>query len=409
MRLDIKNKLNSIPKEELILLNKSELARRLNCDPRTVHRYIKIQKGDFSPSPRKAKPSLLDDYKDIILDKVDRYGASAISIYHFIQKKGYQGKYSILTDFIRKHKQVQSQKATLRFETNPGLQAQIDWKENLTLMNRSGKKYQINIFLAVLGYSRLKYLKLTLDRSQPTLFSCLLKTFEYFQGIPKELLFDNMKTVVDYSRSTFSKVELNERFRYFAADAGFQTITCRPYRPQTKGKVESLAKLTDRLLVYNEEFDTLEDLEQLVDSFNEEINQEISQATGERPISRYQKEKEYLNPLVPLDVLHAYIRQPKQYKVSKESMIQYRGNKYSVPTRYIGRHVTLQETENLRLSIYYNGNQISCHTITDKKFHYKPTHLTEILRSDVCKHMSEEDILTFMEDNLSLMDSYIGE
>lgn len=409
MRLDIKNKLNSIAKEELTLLNKSEIARRFDCDPRTVDRYIKLKEGQIPPKERAPSKSLLDDYKETILDKVDRHGASAVSVYHFIQKKGYQGKYSILAEFIRKHKREQIRKATVRFETSPGLQAQIDWKENMTLISRSGKSFKINIFLAVLGYSRLKFLRLTTDRSQQTLFSCLIETFQYFHGIPQELLFDNMKTVVDRSRSTYSKVELNENFRYFAADAGFRVITCRAYRPQTKGKVESLARLTERLSVYNEEFESLEELQKIVLDFNEEINSEISQATNEIPWKRYEKEQEHLNPLVPMEVLLPYIRQPQEYKVSKESMIRYQGCKYSVPTRYIGCKVTFHETDDNRLCIYYNGNLIACHVLTDKKLNYKSSHLAEILRSDACRHMSEEDVLTFMQDNLSMMDLFLGE
>lgn len=409
MRLDIKNKLNAIPKEELNLLNKSEMARRLNCDPRTIKRYVQIQQGTQQPKERPSKKSLLDDYKSIILDKVDNHGATAAAVYKFIQKKGYQGKYSILKDFVRNHKQEQLKKATVRFETNPGLQAQIDWKEELTLVNREGKEFKINLFLAVLGYSRLKFLWVTMDRNQQALFSCLIETFRYFQGIPHELLFDNMKTVVDRSRSTFSKVELNETFRYFAADAGFTPITCRAYRPQTKGKVEALARLTNRLVVYNNEFDTFEDLQRIVQEFTEDINCEVSQATGEIPWKRYEKEKEHLKPFVPMDLLLSYLSRPKEFKVTKESMISYKGQKYSVPTKYIGCRVTVMESSEGDLSIYYTGDFITCHAVSDKKYNYKPRHLYEILKSDACSHMSEEDVLSFMENNLSMMDLFLGE
>ena len=409
MRMDIKNKLNSIPKEELNLLNKSEMARRLNCDPRTVSRYMEIQQGTHVPKEQVVRKSLLDDYKDIILDKVDNHGATATAVYKFIQKKGYGGKYSILTDFVHKHKQEQFKKATVRFETNPVPQAQIDWKEDLTMINREGTEFKVNIFLAVLGYSRLKFLCLTMDRSQQTLFYCLIETFRYFQGIPHEMLFDNMKTVVDRSRSTFSKVEFNETFRYFSADAGFTPITCRAYRPQTKGKVEALARLTDRLVVYNNEFDTFEDLQRIVQEFTEDINNEVSQATSEIPWKRYEKEKEHLRPLVPMDLLLSYISRPKEFKVTKESMITYKGQKYSVPTKYIGCRVTVTESSEGDLYIHYIGDFITCHSPSDKKFNYKQGHLYEILKSDVCSHMSDEDVLTFMQDNLSMMDLFLGE
>lgn len=409
MRTDIQNMLNQIPKEALPLMNKSEMARRLNCDPRTVDRYVKMETGTLPPKKRKTKPSLLDDYKAIILDKYDNHAASGSAIYHYIKQKGYQGKYSILTDFLRSHRHEQTKKATVRFETSPGLQAQIDWKEDLTMTNRNGEEICVNIFLAVLGYSRLKFVCLTEDRTQRTLFCCLKNAFEYFGGIPKELLFDNMKTVVDRSRSSFSKVELNETFRFFAADAGFTPITCRPYRPQTKGKVEALAKLTKRLVVYNNEFDTFLDLQNIVDNFCRKINQEVSQATDEVPNIRFEDEKEHLLPLPKTDLLLSYISRQKEYKVSKESMIRYKGCKYSVPTTYIGAHLTVKETVEGYLNLYYNGDLLVCHPLSGKRYNYKRTHLQEILQSDSCRHMTDSDVLAFMQDNLSMMDIFLGE
>ena len=79
----------------------------------------------------------------------------------------------------------------------------------MTLVNGYGEEFKINIFLMVSGYSRLKYLMITSDRSQPTLFDCMTKAFQFFGGIPREILFDNMKTVVDHSKSSFTKTVFN--------------------------------------------------------------------------------------------------------------------------------------------------------------------------------------------------------
>lgn len=248
MRDDIRDAISFLSKEEMILFNKTELARRYSCDPRTIDRYLKIQSGELIPrKSSRVYQSKLDDYKGIIIDKVDTYGCTAMVVYKFILTKSYTGKYSIVADFVKQHKEVESKKATIRFETNPGLQAQVDWKEDMTLVNRDGEIFKINIFLMVLGYSKYKFLKITSDRSQETLFNCMIKAFKFFGGVPKEILFDNMKTVVDHSKSSFSKTVFNQKFEYFAKDTGFLPIACRSYRPQTKGKVESLAKLMDRL------------------------------------------------------------------------------------------------------------------------------------------------------------------
>lgn len=410
MRNDILEAVKYYIREERSLLNKSEMARRFNCDPRTIDRYLKIQSGEYIPTKSKRiYHSKIDDYKEIIVSKVDGHGASAMAVYKFIEKKGYTGKYASVAAFVSNHKKDQNYKATIRFETSPGLQAQVDWKENITMVSKYGEIFKINIFLMVLGFSRRKYICLTSDRSQDTLFKCLLDAFSIFEGIPQEILFDNMKTVVDRAKSSFTRVELNETFRRFSKDAGFKVITCRPYRPQTKGKVEALAKLMDRLVVYNEEFEDYKDLERIVSEFQQEINNEISQATGEKPIERFKKEKEYLLPIPPKDSLLSYIFREKEYKVGKDSMITYKGKKYSVPPKYLGKKLTVTTKSDSNISIYYNSDFIVCHSITDEKYHYKVSHMHEILKSDVCKHLNDEAINEFIATNLSRMDLFLGE
>ncbi|MEG2909894.1 MAG: IS21 family transposase [Erysipelotrichaceae bacterium] len=410
MRNDIQNKIYSYSREEREMLNKSEMARRLNCDPRTIERYLKIESGEIIPkSSKRVYESLLDDYKTVIINKVDTYGATAMAAYKFIEKKGYNGKYSTVAAFVKTHKNDEVSKATIRFETAPGLQSQVDWKEELTMISKHGEVFKVNIFLMVLGYSRMKYLRLTTNRNQDTLFLCMIEAFKYFRGIPQEILFDNMKTVVDRSKSTFSNVEFNKTFKYFAEDSGFKPIACRPYRPQTKGKAEALAKLTNRLVVYNEEFEDYANLEIIVNDFNEEINHEVSQATNEKPINRFEKEQEYLKSFPSMDMLLSYISSEKVYTVSKESMIKYDGKKYSVPTKYIGKKLNITETSDCNINIYYNNDFIVCHPISDNKFNYKLDHMHQILKSDACRHLSDNQINKFIKENMSMMDMFLGE
>ena len=410
MRTDIKDYLKIYQKEGAYLLNKSEIARRFNCDPRTVDRYLKLQRGEIKPKEKQRKYiSILDDYKPIIQNKVDLHGATAMAAYRFIAKQGYTGKYSNVARFVREHKEAEMKKATIRFETTPGLQAQVDWKEEVSITTRKGYILKVNIFLIVLGYSRAKYLCLTSDRTQETLFRCLMNAFTYYGGVPQEILFDNMKTVVDRAKSTFTNVELNQTFKYFAADAGFKAITCRPYRAQTKGKVESLAKLVNRLVVYNDEIDDYDDFNKIVIDFCEEINQEHSQATGIPPNDLLEKEKKYLLPMPDMHCLYSYLCPTKTYKVHKDSMIVYEGRRYSVPTKFIGLKVTAQECDDGNLSIYYNQDYIVCHPLVNKKFNYTHEHVTEILRSDACKGMTYSEIDIFIQKNLSGMDVYLGE
>ena len=403
MRKDVSKSVSKFYREDLVFINKSEMARRLGCDRRTVERYIKSEQNPAPSKETVERPKLIDDFKEIISEKVDKYGATAMASYKFIVKKGYAGKYSTVANYVRDHKELEQKKATIRFETNPGLQAQVDWKESVKMVNRHGEVFLVNIFLMVMGYSRLKFLKLTVDRRQDTLFDCLINAIAHYGGVPHEILFDNMTTVVDRAKTTFRHVCFNENFKYFADDAGFEPIACRAYRAQTKGKVEALAKLVNRLKVYNEEFDTYEELEQITVDFMNEVNNEISQATGEIPAERFKREKEYLRPLPCIHVLRSYLTPDKEYKVSPESMINYNGRKYSVPTYYIGESVTVKE-ENDEIIIFFGEDIISRFGASDKRLNYKRSHAREILASDALKHMEMSEIDNFIENNLSRMD-----
>ena len=398
MRQDVLNEINIFLRGgEKETMSKAAMARIMGCDPRTVKRYL----GGYEPKKKRKilKKSKLDKFKETIISKLE-IGCTSMAIFKFIQKDGYTGSYSLVADFVQKHKEEQIKKATIRFETAPGLQSQVDWKENLKMISKHGELFEVNIFLMVLGYSRTKFVKLTSDKTQKTLFECMNEAFKYFGGVPKEIVFDNMATVVDRANSRIGNVKLNTKFVQYSKDIGFNPITCRIYRPQTKGKVESLAKLVDRLQVYNHEFETYEELEKIVKMFMKEINNEISQGTNMKPIERLAKETKYLLPLPNQKVLNAYTTSPKEYKVSKESMITYKGQKYSVPTYLIGKSVSVKETDEY-IHIYYTTNLITKHKKSKKFLNYHKEHIVDILKSDALKGYKDNEIEEFVNNHLS--------
>lgn len=238
----------------------------------------------------------------------------------------------------------------------------------------------------------------------------MTSAFQHFEGVPREILFDNMKTVVDHSRSSFTRTVFNQRFEYYAKDIGFKPVACQPYRPQTKGKVEAMAKLTERLRVYNEEFDTWDDLVNISRNFMDDINEEMSQSTGLIPSEEIKKEKEHFLPLPYISVLDKYIsrqEEQKTYLVNRESMIRYEGRKYSVPTRYIGERMTVKAHDGI-LEIYYIDKLVVCHEISDKMFNYTAGTAYDILKSDAMKHKTDEEIMAFVQENLFSMDRWTG-
>ena len=272
----------------------------------------------------------------------------------------------------------------------------------MTLHYKNGDSITFNIFLILLGYSRLKYIELTLDRSQDILFKCMINVSTYFGGIPKEILFDNMKTAVDHAKSNYTETVLNESFYQFSKDFGFEAIICRPFKPQTKCKVEALARTMERLRPYDYEFESFDELEEIIRSFKTDLHNEISQAICETPLKLFDKEKEYLRHLHNNDIVRSYIDIKNVTRiVSRESLVIYDNRKYSVNPKYIGKIVSISIC-NDTLQIYFNKFVIKTHTITQKRFNYAKDDYINILKSNAMKTASSEDIEKMANINLAI-------
>ena len=385
--------------------NYAALAKQYDCDYRTVkHAYEEAQVKESKPPERKKRPSKLDPYREIIQDKI-KDQCSAYSIFKFIEHKGFGGSYSLVKTYCRQIKQAKVHKATVRVEHSPGLSAQVDWKEDMRLISNQGEIFEFNIFLYVLPYSKKKYVTLTFDRKQDTLFECLDDAFYQTGGVPKEIWFDNMKTVVDHSRSQFSKPHFNKRFYAFCKDAGFTPIACRPFRPQTKGCVEALARTVDRLRVYNHEFYDAVELCHLVNNLCVELNNEVSQSTDQTPDERWQtNEKEHLHPYQK-NLLNPYFEDFIRRKVTKEAMVIFRKCRYSVAPRYIGKEVEIELSDKEdQVQIYYNGELIRSHPLTTKQLNYHEEDYFQILKSDVMSHKEDDEIRAYTRESLKQYD-----
>lgn len=144
-------------------LSISEIARRTGHSRGTVRKYL-VSPVPPAPQKRQKKPSKLDNYKEYIAARLQEYPLSAKRIYREIQEKGFTGKYTIVKDFIREVRPRTSVAAVYRYETKPGIQSQVDWAEcgRIDIDNQSRKLY---CFTMVLGYSRMRYIEFTLNKS----------------------------------------------------------------------------------------------------------------------------------------------------------------------------------------------------------------------------------------------------
>lgn len=387
--------------------NYAKIAREHGCDWRTVKKYY-LNKGSLPiKNDIKFTPSKLDPYKQIILEKFDN-GVPATGIYMFINKeKGYKGSYSLITKFLRKEQRKRVHQAIIRFETEPGKQAQVDWKESLVFKTKNGKSIKFNIFLITLGFSRMRFIKVTESRSQQDVFYCLFRAFEYFGGVPKEILFDNMRSITDKSRTTYDNVVYNDTFMEFAKSAGFIPKNCVAYRPCTKGKVESLARLMNRLKAYSGEIETYENIEEIVNEFNEEINNEKHQGTGRIPKELFLKEKEHLLPLGDYyqERIMEFIEPDQRRKVSKESLFSYKGHKYSVPPKYVEKYIFIVNDNGVEFDITdEKGHWIKHQEYGSKAINYSLGDYLEISKNSSIKMWKDEDLEKHASEVLGIYD-----
>ena len=157
---------------------------------------------------------------------------------------GYEGAYSTLTAYLRPRRKGSQPEATMRFETSPGEQAQVDWG-SLGYVGADGKKHRVWAFVMTMGWSRACYVELVRKADTATFIQCHVNAFEYLGGVPRRCLYDNAK-VVTLGKHEDGQVEWNLRMLDFALRVGFEIRLCQPYRAQTKGKVESGVKYVRR-------------------------------------------------------------------------------------------------------------------------------------------------------------------
>lgn len=381
--------------------NFSELARQYDIDRRTVKKYYDGYEG--KPKHHN-KPSRLDEHYELIKTKLSLRGANVRAVYEFIVDEVDPGigTYSNFNKYIKSKglKPVKTEKGHPRYETEMGVQAQVDWKEDVTLHNRYGEPFTFQVFDYKLGYSRYPVFTYKLYKTRQDVFDCLIASFKATGGVPREILFDNMSSVVDRDGK---KANISNEMKAFAKDMGFKIKLCKPRHAFTKGKVEALNKFLAWLVPYESEFETEEELVSILSRINKKVCERVCDETGVPPILLFQKEKEYLQSLPSDKVLESYLTHDRQTTVRKDSMVTYMKNKYSVPAEYIGKPVRLK-VSNDSLQIYYSTELIVSHRLSDKRLNYKKEHYTQLLSGYM---KNDDDIAALAEMNLRQMDALL--
>jgi transposase len=212
------------------------IARETGLSRNTVKKYL--EQVDSAPLYQRTvnRPSKLDPFKDYIQFRINAAHPDWIPasvLYEEILSRGYQGKIRTLSMYVAKLKPQSIADPLVRFETPPGKQLQVDF----TIIRRG--THALKAFVATLGYSRASYVRFYDHERTEAWIDGLEHSFEFFGGVPHEILFDNAKTIM-IERDAYAEGEhrWNPKLLATAQDYGFNPRVCRPYRAKTKGKVE---------------------------------------------------------------------------------------------------------------------------------------------------------------------------
>lgn len=354
------------------------LARRFGVSRNTVRKILRAhadrrETGHEAPTRKLTRASKLDAFSELIKETLTKYPKiTGQRLYETLRDAGYEGGISILRDrlgILRK----KEQDPIIRFETEPGRQGQMDWSPYTIPFTRTGKA-TVQCFSYILGFSRRQYIDFTLRHDFYTLIRRHQDAFTYFNGVPRECLYDNEKTVV--LRWEAGRPVFNPAFTAFITHYNCKPVACRPRSPWIKGKVEAPFQYVEKNLLGGRTFQDMEDLRNTARWWlSEKSDLHIHDTTKRSPLALFQEERLQPLPLHPYDTSEVALR-----VCDDEGMLEFETNRYSVPSGNIADILTIKATEHEVLIYNPELDQIAkheripagCNRRVENPDHFKP-------------------------------------
>ena len=357
-------------------LSQRQIAKKLGISRNTVKKYIE-NRGD--PEERKTiqRKSLVDPFNDNIaywLDEDLEYRATWI--YDRLCNMGFSGSYEIVKRKVQKIKAEKQRIAFMRFETEPGFQAQVDFGE-FKVENADGSIRTLYLFSMILGYSRKIYGELIDHCDLPTFLDCHIRAFDYFGGVPDQILYDRMKNV--YIGKVAGKKKFNSTLLGFALHYGFKPEVTPAYASWVKGKIERPYDFIREGFWRGYGFICLPSANRDLIGWLQKKDERVHGTTHEVVSHRFERERPHLNILPPqvFDTSYRVYR-----KVFKDCTVRFECNSYVVAHTLVGKNLLLRvKNKDMRifdddcLVVAYKIPEGKGHLVQDKKFY-------EALRAD---------------------------
>ena len=336
------------------------IAAEVGCNRETVQRYL--ASGRWRECQVPARPNKLAGHADWIAARFRRHRGNADVVRQELASE--LGVVASLRTVERSVSHLRRELAaaalaTVRFETPPGRQLQIDFgQRRIAVEGCEGSR--VYLFVATLGYSRRVYARAFTHERQSAWLEGIEGAFRHFGGLPGELLLDNATALVKHHDPVTREVEFNARLHAFARYWDVRPVACAPYRARTKGKDERGVGYVKHNAIAGRSFASWGALEAHLAWWMREVaDVRVHGTTGEVPMVRFEREeRQALRPLngrPPFRQLRELTR-----KVQNDACVDVDTNHYSVPWRLIGASVSVVVSGG-KVRIHHAGAEVACH------------------------------------------------
>jgi transposase len=335
------------------------IATELGCSHVTVRRYLDQGGWVAYQTPRRSKA--LDGLEDWLAARFRQHRGNADVVrQELLAEHGIAVSLRTVERAVAhlRRELAAEARATVRFETPPGRQVQIDFGERRVMI--AGVAVRVYLFVATLGHSRRLHVRAFRHERQDAWFEGMESTFRAFGGVPAEVLFDNARALVERHDAATREVVFNAKLHAFARHWGFRPRACAPYRARTKGKDERGVGYVKRNAIAGREFASWAAFEAHLEAWTREVaDVRVHGTTGEAPIVRFRRdEAAALQPIAgrpPFQQTRELIR-----RVQADCCVEVDRNAYSVPWRLIGETVRIEITAG-RLRVLHGDREIAAH------------------------------------------------
>lgn len=342
----------------------SEISRLLQLDRKTVRKYL----ADARPrpyTPRPKRPGPLADFGEFLKERLSQGVWNGVVLFEELKARGYAGSYTTVKTYLHPLRQQAKVVATRRFETPPARQAQVDWVALGDIEDAQGV-HRLYGFVLTLGYSRAMYLEVTTQTALGNFLDLHERAFAFLGGVPEEILYDNDGMIVVPQAWKDGEATVQPDLLTFAQHHAYRVRLCRPYRPQTKGKIERSIGYVRQNFLCGRQATSVEDLNAQALTWLRTVANVRVHGTTQRIVGQaWEQERPLLRPFVPLPAsLHPRL---PQRLVSRDGFVAHKTNRYSVPWKFCGTEVEIRVREG-KIEILREGMLLARHSLSAGRY-----------------------------------------